>query len=350
MGVYLVDPLTDPRWGDFILRHPRATLFHTREWLSALRQTYGYTPIAFSTSASGEPLENSLVFCDVKSWLTGRRLVSLPFSDHCDPLDSSPEEREEIWAYIREYVARHQCTYAESRPRSAAAPHGVVPPDLQRAETFVLHTLSLDAPIDALFRAMHKDCIQRKIRRAEREALVYEHGRSRSLLHKFFHLQLATRRRHGLPPQPPLWFHHLLSSMGEQLTIRVVSKNDHPVAATVALVFREVVTYKYGCSDEKAHQLGGMPFLFWKMIQEAKEQGMRQLDLGRSEADNPGLVTFKDRLGAKRADLQYYRLASGTLPKRFSPPRRTLFLKQLMHHMPDAAVVAAGRLLYRHMG
>ena len=37
-------------------------------------------------SPPDEPLENGFLFCRVESWLTGRRLVSLPFSDHCEPL------------------------------------------------------------------------------------------------------------------------------------------------------------------------------------------------------------------------------------------------------------------------
>src|SRR5271157_227408 len=40
-----------------------------------------------------------------------------------------------------------------------------------------------------------------------------------------------------------------------------------------------------------------MPLLFWKAIQEGKERGAREFDLGRSEIDNPGLVAFKNHLG-----------------------------------------------------
>ncbi len=39
-----------------------------------------------TTCAPDAPLTDGVVFCEVDSWLTGRRLVSLPFSDHCEPL------------------------------------------------------------------------------------------------------------------------------------------------------------------------------------------------------------------------------------------------------------------------
>src|SRR2546430_5296635 len=90
--LYSLDPLEDPRWAEFVQRHPRASVFHTPGWLEALRRTYGYEPVVYTTSLPRAELTNGLVFCRVRSWLTGRRLVSLPFSDHCEPLVHNSEE------------------------------------------------------------------------------------------------------------------------------------------------------------------------------------------------------------------------------------------------------------------
>src|SRR4030095_16686199 len=87
-----LDPLKDPRWDTFLFEHPSASVFHTRGWLEALSRTYGYKPVAFVTSSQGEKLTNGIVFCRVNSWLTGHRLVSLPFSDHCQPLVGNKRE------------------------------------------------------------------------------------------------------------------------------------------------------------------------------------------------------------------------------------------------------------------
>jgi hypothetical protein len=369
--VYTVEPVADARWDDLLLHHPRANVFHTRGWLSALKETYDYTPIVFTTSGPGEALENAVVFCEVTSWITGRRLISLPFSDHCDRLADSASERAAILTDIREHIGRNRCKYAEIRPLAAEEPQEPVARDLRPSENFCLHMLSLEPPLEALFRGLHKDCIQRKVRRAEREGLGYEKGNSETLLRKFYQLLLRTRRRQGLPPQPLRWFRNLIASMGEQLTIRVASKDDRPVAAILTLSFKNTVTYKYGCSDERFSHLGGTPFLFWKTIQEAKTQGMSRLDLGRSELDNAGLIKFKDRLGATRTELKYYRLVPS---KALSAERRATasgkalgawrtsiahgakriaaaqLIRRIVRHLPDPLLVAAGRLLYRHFG
>ena len=91
--------------------------------------------------------------------------------------------------------------------------------------------------------------MQRKIKRAEREGLTYEEGQSDSLLAKFYQLLLFTRRRHGLPPQPVAWFRNLITCLGDKVKIRVASKDGCPVASMLTLRHKQVLVYKYGCSD-----------------------------------------------------------------------------------------------------
>src|SRR3989442_15072565 len=115
MTVYELDPLGDPRWTALVESHPLSSIFHTREWLNALRQTYNYKLRAFTTSAPGSVLSNGIVFCQVNSWLTGSRLVSLPFSDHCDPLVESPDDLEALLSAVRQEAAG-PFLYAEIPP------------------------------------------------------------------------------------------------------------------------------------------------------------------------------------------------------------------------------------------
>src|ERR1700690_2299185 len=113
MKFYQIDPTKDARWAELVERHPRASIFHTVGWLKALRKTYGYEPVAFTTSPPTGHLENGLVFCRINSWLTGRRLVSLPFSDHCEPLVSNRDELNLLIKYLRQDRGRHDWEYIE---------------------------------------------------------------------------------------------------------------------------------------------------------------------------------------------------------------------------------------------
>jgi hypothetical protein len=347
ISAYCIDALADERWETFLSRHLKSSVFHTSAWLKALQQTYGYKPAVLTTTPPGEPLADGLVFCEVKSWITGRRLVSLPFSDHCEPLSDSSDSAMKLLARLGEHVSG-EFSYAEARPLEIH--EGAAFGNWQPSSTFCFHLLSLDAPSDQLFRNFHKDCIQRKVRRAEREDLRYEKGRSEQLLQLFYGLMLRTRRRQGLPPQPIEWFRNLISCFGDNLTIHIAFKSDREVAAILTLSHKDTITYKYGCSDEQFNQLGATPFLFWRTIQEAKDNGMCKFDLGRSDMDNEGLITFKGRLGATRSTVTYWRYPSIRPNRRPGPGNLARIGKYIFSKVPDTVLIESGRLFYRHMG
>jgi hypothetical protein len=346
VGIYQLNPLQDPRWQSFVDRHPRSSVFHTTQWLEALRRTYRYEPVVYTTTPPASELSNGVVFCRIRSWLSGSRLVSLPFSDHCEPLASS-EELAELMDWLRASRHRKHWKYIELRPIS---PDGAArTADLTKSESFSLQVLDLRPSIDTLFRNFHKSCVQRKIQRAEREKLTYEEGRSDTLLKKFYDLLLLTRRRHGLPPQPLVWFRNAVACLGDRVLIRIASKDGRPVASIVTMQYKNVLVYKYGCSDSRFNNLGGNSLLFWRAIQDAKRDGVVKYDLGRSELDNPGLVTFKENWGAVSKPLEYYRLPAQQAFQ-LNSGWRTRVAKSVFSMMPDPLLAATGRLLYRHIG
>jgi len=339
MSVYELDPVRDPRWTAFVQQSSRASVFHTTDWLRALERTYEYVPVVYTTSAPGSQLQNGWVFCRIRSWLTGCRLVSLPFSDHCDPLVDNPGDFEELFKALYHECTTHRWGYVESRPLRAELDVG----DFERSCTFCVHRLNLNQDIDELFHAFHKDSTQRKIRRAERERLTFEEGRSEVLLDQFYRLIVLTRRRHQLPPQPRKWFSNLIRCMGDQLIIRVASHQKVPVAGILTLRFKNSLTYKYGCADKRCFRLGAMQMLLWRAIKEAKESGLKVLDLGRSEWSNKGLITFKDRLGAIRVPISYFRYPAGVRQSSYGK-----HVKGILSALPDWLFINIGTLLYKH--
>src|SRR5262249_18470366 len=210
MTVSKIDPIQDPRWHALVDRHPDASIFHTASWLKALQRTYGFATVAFTTARAGEDLEDGVVFCDAGSWVTGKRLISLPFSDHCQPLVNSADTLAEVISFIHIERIRAGQKFAEIRPLRLDSSILSKTPSVKTNKSYCFHSLDLSGISADIFRNFHKDCIQRKIRRAERENLVYRSGRSRLLLKDFYGLQVLTRRNHGLPPQPFDWFSNLL--------------------------------------------------------------------------------------------------------------------------------------------
>lgn len=342
---YQIDPLSDPRWAALVDRDPRSSLFHSPKWLGALRLVHGYVPVALTTSPPGSHLRNGLVFCEINSWLTGRRLVSLPFSDHCEPLAESADESDELLLHLSRRVDEEKFKYLEVRPVCYR------PSDrtgLSRGVKYILHRLDLRPSLEKLFSDFHKDCIQRKIRRSEREGLRYEESISDDALRAFYRLLVLTRRRQQLPPQPLSWFRGLIANFGKDLKIRTASKNGEAVASILTLFHKKSVVYKYGCSDAQFNRLGGMALLFWKTIQDAKEHGFEELDMGRSEVENQGLITFKGHLGATSTEIDYW--SHPTEPPGLSSAWKRRWVQRVSSNVPDRVLVTIGRLMYKHIG
>jgi CelD/BcsL family acetyltransferase involved in cellulose biosynthesis len=346
LKIRVLSPLYDNRWEDFVARHPSASVFHEKGWLEASARTYGYEPLVLTNAPEGKALQNGVVLCRVSSWITGTRLVSLPFADHCEPLLNDQNETTTFTTWLRTQCDSNRQRYFELRPIvKVPAPECCLSP----SRSFWLHELDLESSLERLFARLHRNSFQRKIRRAERERLSYEVGRSKTLLDEFYGLQLMTRRRHRLLSQPRIWFQNLVECMGNKAEIMVARKNETPIAAIFTLRHKSSLVYKYGCSNAQFHNLGGMPFLLWRLIEEGKLSGAQKIDFGRSDLDQEGLIVFKDRLGTKRRLLTYYRYTN-VAKRREATPWETRIFSGLVSSLPEGFRSVAGAALYRHIG
>jgi hypothetical protein len=346
---YQLDPIQDPRWAELVEKHPKASVFHTVGWLQALRRTYGYEPVAFTTSPPTGELKNGIVFCRINSWLTGRRLVSLPFSDHCEPLCDSTEDVNFLIRYLQTALEHQKWKYLEVRPINGDLGQtgdgiGCVP-----AATYFLHTLDLRPDLDEVFRSLDKDSVQRRIQRAERAGLVEKCGRSEDLLKEFYALFIITRGRHHVPPSPYAWFRNLIQCQGKALEIRLAYKDEIPIAAILTLQFRDVVYYKYGCSDARFNRFGATPWLFWRAIAAAKSNGANEFDMGRTQSDNTGLLAFKNQWVPQPKRLVYWQYPYVSSLDSVDDWKLKI-AKRAFSYMPGRLLTVIGKLVYRHIG
>jgi|SRR5215813_3239771 len=349
MKVYQIDPIEDPRWGKLIEKHPKASVFHTTGWLAALRETYGYKPLAFTTSPPGSEMDCGFVVCGINSWLTGRRLVSLPFSDHCNPLFESPSQLYAIVNHMQGVLKSQSWKYLELRPISDGFHRECNACAFVPIANYFLHTVDLRPETDRILKSFHRDSVQRRIRHAHRVNLCESHGNSLELLKSFYGLFVITRKRQRLPPIPFSWFCSLTHYLGEALDIRVAYYQKKAVAAILNLRFRNVVYYKYGCSDARFNHLGAMPWLLWRAMQDAKANHATQFDMGRTEESNLGLLRFKNHFTDHSERLIYWSFPES---RKFDLPAgwKLKAAQRVFTILPNSILSWTGRILYRHIG
>jgi CelD/BcsL family acetyltransferase involved in cellulose biosynthesis len=338
---HVIDPIADPTWLDLVETSPTSEAFHHPRWLRLLRDQYGYG-IEAVCIANGAGIEAGIPIARVESRLTGRRLVSLPFSDTCAPVLAAGSDGtaptalgEALFETVR--TSGLALTVHESVP---GAPSALVEP------AFYRHLLSLDADPERVERDAWSQAARRGARRAEREGLRVERREDGEALDAFYALHLATRRRLGVPTQPRRFIRRFEQLFEAGLGfVQIVRDAGRPVAAAVFLTHNSTLTYKYGASD--AASLGKRPnnALFAETIRWACRHGMRKVDFGRTEVDNAGLRRFKRSWGAREEPLAYTHLGERTQPVGGSRER---IMSATIRRSPPLVGRLVGESLYRH--
>jgi CelD/BcsL family acetyltransferase involved in cellulose biosynthesis len=292
----LVNPLERPGWDDLVATHPGGSFFHTTAWARVLAASYGHAPFYFCRF-DGNRLAELLPVMEVSSPFTGRRGVSLPFTDFCPPLadgDRSPAELyERAMALGRERRWRYLETRGDVEP--ADLPSSVVRPPSSLA--FHGHVIELDRNPDALFKRLD-GATRRGIRKAQDARLQIEFGSSAESLREFCRLHCRTRRRHGLPPQPRRFFDNigrfvLAQRHGFVVTARLESRS---VAAAVFFHHGRRALFKFGASDYRFQQMRPNNLVMWEALKRLADEGFASLHLGRTSLATEGLfVTDTDR-------------------------------------------------------
>jgi CelD/BcsL family acetyltransferase involved in cellulose biosynthesis len=339
----LIDPIADPDWLDFVESSPTATIFHHPRWLELLQVQDGDSVRACCVG-NGRGIEAGIPIARIESRLTGRRLVSLPFSDICSPALARDAEPAALDALSQALVEESR------RAGLGLTVHASLPsaPGAFVQDRFFHHLLPLVDDATEVERRYSKSK-RSAVKRAEREDLRGERRTDASALDTFYSLHLKTRQRLGIPTQPKRFirrFEKLFDAgLGFVWTIFDESK---PIAAAVFLTYNGTVTYKYGASDASTLRKRPNNLLISDVIRWACGAGFRTFDFGRTDIDNDGLRFFKRSWGAQEAKLSYTYLADREPSP--EPVLRERVMNATIQRSPAVVSRLIGAALYRHFG
>ena len=198
MEYQVVDPTTYPGWDDIVRSHPDSSIFHLSGWAEVLIRAYGFSP-HYILSIEKSVLRFALPLFEIRSLLTGRRGVSLPFSDYCDPLTADNHSAFDILPWLFEYGKARGWAYTELRTRKE------LPDGMPSSETYLRHELELHPDLDKVIGTFRESTV-RNIRKAKKEGVEVRVDTSVQGVKEFYRLNCLTRREHGLPPQPYRFF------------------------------------------------------------------------------------------------------------------------------------------------
>lgn len=280
---------------------------------------------------------------EVNSFLTGKRGVSIPFTDRCEPIVTKAGRFSTVFDEILQYGKKAGWRYLELRG-GARYLDGAVP-----YRTYIGHVLAIHDRESELFKRLNP-ATRRNIRKAVGSDVRVTISGSEKDLDKYYRLHCLTRKRHGVPPQPYRFFkaiHRNVISKGKGFTV-LGRHEGRAVAGAVYLHSGKKAIYKFGASDLRYQHLRANNLVMWEAIRWFSKNGFEELCFGRTEPENEGLVRFKKGWGAHESEISYYRLdpLSGKTLERSGHK----LPYGLMRKVPFLVSRIAGSLLYRHMG
>lgn len=342
-GLVVVNPLEHGEWNAWVAGHPDGKCFHSSGWARVLHETYGHRPVYFCRFNGGELLEMIPVM-EVCSALTGRRGVSLPFSDLCPPLTRRGHSAQGLYEFALDYGNRCRWRYLECR--GGLGHWQSATPSL----AFHGHVVDLDRPRERLFKTLD-DSIRRGVRKAEKAGVRVEFTTARGAMREFYELHCRTRRKHGLPPQPWRFFEnlsrHVLEKGGGYVAMaRLMGR---PLAAAVFLQHGRQLFYKFGASDPAFLRHRPNNLLMWETIERAAEHGLASVHLGRTSLHQEGLRRFKLALGAREERIEYSRYSFADREYVTGTDRAHGWHNRLFRLLPLPVLRWAGNALYSHL-
>jgi CelD/BcsL family acetyltransferase involved in cellulose biosynthesis len=348
LSIRVEDPLkhSAAEWEALLPQDCRSGFFHGAAWASVLAATYGFQPFYFVASRGGR-VESVLPAMEVDSWLTGKRGVSLPFTDFCEPAGSAPDAMDAVIRAALRHGREREWKYFELRgfPAGCRMLQGARP-----SVSYYAHELKLFPDTEFLF-SRCESSVRRAIRKAQRSGLTVEISQDLAALRDYYALHCKTRKQHGLPPQPLAFFLNIHKFvLSQNLGMIVTAKSGgHPVASAVYFQSRRETIYKFGASDPSCLELRANNLVMWEAIQWCARNGKAALNFGRTSRHNDGLRRYKLGWGATEREMQYYRQDLRTNAFVQARDEASGWHNRVFRSLPVCVGRGAGALLYKHM-
>ncbi len=333
--------IDSPEWVAFVSAHPAATAFHHPAWAELLAECYGYRPFAIAALDRGGGILAGVPLVAVSSPLTGRRWVSLPFTDACPPLCDDPNALELLVTHLAE---EHRAKHIPGVEIRAWVPGAGVS---RRDCSFVTHTRGLAGSAEELRRTFDR-AVRQGTRQARDRGVSVRRGTSEADMMLFYDLLARTRWRLGSPVQPRrffrlLWERVIDKGMGFALLAYAEGK---PIAGDVFLSYGKTLIAKYNGSDQAYWNLRANNLLLWTAIEWGRANGYQYLDFGRTELRNATLRLYKSHWGAREEPLVYSFI--GGSPVQLTQRWTMRALSTLIRHSRPSLGQVVGELLYGH--
>lgn len=335
-----INPIIYPEWNSIITSFENCNIFHSSNWAKVLCETYSFIP-QYLVLFQNNILTSFIPFIDVGNYISGRKIISLPFTDFSYPIAKDKETLQLILEKFNQSELSRLWDSIETR--------GFNPVYSQtKIDSFILHRIDLRRKEIEIFSGFRKST-KRNINMAEKTNINITFEKSSGSMRQFYKLHCRTRKRHGLPPQPFIFFENIWRYIicENHGFIAIAEYNQQIIAANIYLHFGKKAIYKYGASNSQYGYTGAGYLIMWEAIKYYIKRDYDTLSLGRTSPKNTGLLQFKNGWGTQSEEIHYFGKKSikMNLIRNLIDGNR---MNSILKLMPLSILRIIGKLFYRY--
>jgi FemAB-related protein (PEP-CTERM system-associated) len=334
------DEATRRSWSDYVERSSGGTLFHHPDWCDTVQAVFRHRPL-HRVALRGDRVVGLLPLFEVRSWLAGRLLVSIPYATYGGILG----EDETVRAALVSAALRlaHQRRARSLELRSATG--GIR--GLTNDERYVVFVRQLPLRVDELATYLPRKARAAARQARDREGLTVRHDATQVPV--VWRLYARSMRRLSSINYPLRFFEALVERLGRRAWVTLVYRDERPIVGLLSFVFRDTVYPYFVGVDERARCTGATNLVYLAVMERAVRSGLHWFDFGRSRKDNRGAFSFKRNQGFEPRTLGYQRYApAGQQPPDLTPGNpRFACARRIWPRLPLALTVPLGSWLSR---
>jgi FemAB-related protein (PEP-CTERM system-associated) len=295
-------------WDDFVRASPHGTFFHLSGWKAAVEEALGHR-CHFLLAKSGDRISGVFPISHVKS-VFGDCLVSLPLAVYGGICADDQDSWGKLLAAGDQLGRQMGAQYLEMRNLSEPYESNLPGKDL-----YVTFLQDLTAGPDALLKALPRDT-RYAIRKSLKAGLEWTEDVG---VTEFYDILAENFRHLGTPIFSKRLFIRLQQEFPRECRIFGVRKGGRLIASVLCFYFRDQVIPYYAGSLPEYFADAPNNFMYWKLICQSYEEGLRTFDFGRSKRGT-GSFQFKSSWSMEVKPLPYrYQLMKAKEVPRLSP-------------------------------
>ncbi len=293
LSVRAMLPSDAANWDAFVERCADTTFFHRSGWKEVIERAFGHRT-HFLLAEAGGKIEGILPLAEIKHFLFGHSLSSLPFCVYGGIAAESEAAHGLLDQAAQRLAANLEVDHLEYRNMRPFHE------DWPTKDIYVTFRKEMDPDVD-----QNMKNIPRKQRAMVRSGI--KHGLISELdadVDRFFGVFADNMLRHGTPALPKRYFELLMEVFGRNCEVLSVTKDNEVVSSVLSFYFKDEVLPYYAGDTLKARSLAANDFKYWELMRRACEKGCRIFDYGRSKRGT-GSFDFKKNWGFEPEPLHY---------------------------------------------